>query len=654
MNREQYLAAVQPHYSGYQELHVHTVGSFRDAANSVSDVFDAAEELGRNAVAITDHGNWTRLFPALKERTKREKKALENELKKTGIAADEISKVLKAIGTFDSIRNPTDAMLPYIEKYGDAFVAAVRNSVQFVPGVEMYETLPGEFDERYWHIILLAKDWTGMQELFKLCNLAQLNKRNGQPCCTTDTLRMFFGPGTKGYGHIIVTSACMGGKIPSTLLSRFHLEAKINELTLSKSKLVEIDPHTVEAAETAITVLNEEIAKLRETIVDTKAVATKKYAAAIKRAQKALEKERAKQSETISMFDDVNTSLAEAQKKLEVLLEEQARSQAAAKKVIELTEILAKKKEELKRAKEAYATLEKAYRPAARVDKKIEAIQEKINSLGDLYEKAKAYALEYQEILGKGNFYLELQDHGIDGDMLLISKLIQLSRETGIPMTVANDVHYKNKAAQRKRDIIAALRFPDMTVDDVANRVGNDQLYFKTNEEMAAMFSQVPEALENTSRIAEQCNVFYHKEMHLPQFVAPSGWTPAQYLRKMAIRNIMNRYPDCKTWSQGRKDAFKARLDYELGVIENMGFSSYISIVEDFIRYTKEHYGTGSVGPGRGSGAGSLVCYLVGITNIDPLKYGLIFERFLNPERVSMPKQYWATIVNPITQGCAA
>ena len=142
--------------------------------------------------------------------------------------------------------------------------------------------------------------------------------------------------------------------------------------------------------------------------------------------------------------------------------------------------------------------------------------------------------------------------------------------------------------------------------------------------------------------------------MHLPQFVAPSGWTPAQYLRKMAVRNITNRYPDCKTWSQERKDAFKARLDYELGVIESMGFSSYISIVEDFIRYTKEHYGTGSVGPGRGSGAGSLVCYLVGITNIDPLKYGLIFERFLNPERVSMPKQYWATIVNPITQGCAA
>lgn len=654
MKKEEYLQAIRPQYSGYQELHVHTVGSFRDAANTVADVFDAAESLGRQAVAITDHGNWTRLFSALKERTKREKKALENELKKAGVAADEIGKALKTVGTFDSIRNPTDAMLPYIEKYGDAFVAAVRGSVQFVPGVEMYETLPGEYDERYWHIILLAKDWTGMQELFKLCNLAQLNKRNGQPCCTTDTLRMFFGPGTKGHGHIIATSACMGGKIPSTLLSRFHLEAKVNELALSKSKLVEIDPRTVEAAQTAITALDEEIVKLREDIVSTKAVASKKYAAAIKRAQKALEKEEAKQSGALSLFDDANAGLVEARKNLEALLEEQERSQAAAKKVVELTETLAQKKEELKRAKESYATLEKAYRPAARVDKKIEAIQEKLNGLGDLYEKAKAYALEYQEILGKGNFYLELQDHGIDGDMLLISKLTQLSRETGIPLTVANDVHYKDKATQRKRDIIAALRFPNMTVDDVANRVGNDQLYFKTNEEMAALFAQVPEALENTSRIAEQCNVYYHKEMHLPQFVAGDGITPAQYLRKMAVRNIVNRYPDCKSWDKGRQQAFKERLEYELGVIENMGFSSYISIVEDFIRFAKENFGSGAVGPGRGSGAGSLVCYLVGITNIDPLKYGLIFERFLNPERVSMPKQYWATIVNPITQGCAA
>lgn len=142
--------------------------------------------------------------------------------------------------------------------------------------------------------------------------------------------------------------------------------------------------------------------------------------------------------------------------------------------------------------------------------------------------------------------------------------------------------------------------------------------------------------------------------MHLPEFKDEGGLAPDVYLRKMAIGNISRRYPDYDSWEDPRKKSFMDRIEYELGVIDKMGYSSYIDIVEDFINYSKRNFGDESIGPGRGSGAGSLVCYLVGITNIDPLRYDLIFERFLNPERVSMPERYWAIIVNPITQGCAA
>ena len=160
MNKAKYFEAIKPHYTGYQELHVHSVGSFRDAVNEVADIFDAAEELGRRAVSITDHGNWTRLFEALKERTKREKKVLEKALSR---AEDEIKSAIKAMGAFDTIRFPNEKMWQFIEKYEDAYIAASQEIIQFIPGVEMYECLPVENDDHRWHILLLAKDWTGAQ-----------------------------------------------------------------------------------------------------------------------------------------------------------------------------------------------------------------------------------------------------------------------------------------------------------------------------------------------------------------------------------------------------------------------------------------------------------------------------------------------------------
>ena len=222
----EYLKKIEPSYSGYQELHVHTVGSFRDAANTVKDVFDAAEEQGRNAVAITDHGNWTRLFEALKERTKREKKILEKELSAIGADEDEIRKALKVMGNFDSVRCPNEKMAEFIEKYEPAYVNTAKKAIQYIPGIEMYEGLPEDGDDHRWHIIFYAKDWEGAQALFAMCNLAQLNKHGKEkdmPCCTTETMRLFLGKGSRGYGHVIATSACIQGKLAATLCpSRFR------------------------------------------------------------------------------------------------------------------------------------------------------------------------------------------------------------------------------------------------------------------------------------------------------------------------------------------------------------------------------------------------------------------------------------------------
>lgn len=662
-----YLEKIKPQYSGYQELHVHTTGSFRDAANTVQDVFDAAERLGRNAVAITDHGNWTKLFEALKERTKREKKVLEAELIGKSIDAKEVSAVLKTIGPFDSIKNPTNAMWPFIEKYEDAFVAAAKKSIQFVPGVEMYEAEPVEGDKHHYHIIFYAKDWEGAKVLFALCNLAQLNKVPTQqsknidmPRCTLDTIRFFLGEGSRGHGHVIATSACMAGHIQSILLKPFYLAEAKDKLYRKLDDMQIVDQSTIDGCAARIEQLSEKYLKDKDELAEAKKLAKKDYSNLISRATKKLEKAEAKCSNGQMSFGGFDDGSADAE--VEALRKALSELEQAAERAREYRETLPqlvltvdKEKQELKEAKETLKTFEKQNEPAAKVRAKIAALDEEAQNMKNVYEEAKALALEYDKILGRGNFFLELQDHGILQESIIRKQMIQISKETGIPMTVANDVHYPTPEMKRKRDIIASLRFPDLRVEDVANHTGNDQLWFKPNEDMMELFKDVPEAIENTNRIAEACNVFYKKEMHLPAFVDEKYHLPPdEYLRKISMDGIRRRYPDYDDWDDARRKAFDDRLEYELGVIKKMGYSSYISIVEDFISWTKAHYSTESVGPGRGSGAGSLVCYLTGITNIDPLRYNLIFERFLNPERVSMPERYWAFIVNPITQGCAA
>ncbi|SHJ48634.1 DNA-directed DNA polymerase III (polc) [Tepidibacter formicigenes DSM 15518] len=245
------------------------------------------------------------------------------------------------------------------------------------------------------------------------------------------------------------------------------------------------------------------------------------------------------------------------------------------------------------------------------------------------YEKAKRIALKLNKIFGQDNFYLELQDHGLKEQREVNLSLIKLSEETGIPLVATNDVHYVNKEDSKTHDILLCIQTGKILQDEHRMKFETDEFYLKSKEEMYDLFSYTQSALENTVKIAQRCNVeFDFNQIHLPKYEVPNGFTPSSYLRKLCMDGLKERF-------ENPSDEIIKRLNYELDVIENMGYVEYFLIVWDFINFAKEN--NIMVGPGRGSAAGSIVAYSLKITDIDPIKYGLIFERFLNPERVSMP-----------------
>lgn len=246
------------------------------------------------------------------------------------------------------------------------------------------------------------------------------------------------------------------------------------------------------------------------------------------------------------------------------------------------------------------------------------------------FQKAKELCAVYQDIFGKDHFFLEIQDHRLREEAQINEMLISFSREFGIPLAATNDVHYVRKADAEPHDVLLCIQTASNIHDEKRMRFPNQEFYLKSPEEMEKLFIDVPEALENTQKIADRCNVSFDLESaHLPEFELPEGETSAaHYLRKLCEQGLKVRYGELTP-------EILERMDYELGVIDDMGFNNYFLVVWDFIKYAKDH-GI-MVGPGRGSAAGSLVAYGLDITTLDPLKYNLLFERFLNPERVTMP-----------------
>ena len=246
-----------------------------------------------------------------------------------------------------------------------------------------------------------------------------------------------------------------------------------------------------------------------------------------------------------------------------------------------------------------------------------------------MYEDAKKAALRYQDIFGKGNFFLELQDHGIPEQQNVNQQLLKMHRETGIDLVATNDVHYTLAEDAQPHDVLLCLQTGKKLADEDRMRYEGGQYYVKSPEEMERLFPYAPEALENTHKIAQRCHVEIEFGVtKLPKFDVPEGYTSWEYLNELCFKGLEERY-------QPVTEELKERLNYELSTIRNMGYVDYFLIVWDFIKYARDH--DIMVGPGRGSAAGSLVAYTLGITQLDPIRYDLLFERFLNPERVSMP-----------------
>lgn len=253
--------------------------------------------------------------------------------------------------------------------------------------------------------------------------------------------------------------------------------------------------------------------------------------------------------------------------------------------------------------------------------------------LGNDYDGARREALELLDIFGQNNFFLEIQDHGLQADKPVIAGLKRLTQDIGVPLVATNDAHYIRKEDASTQDVLMAIQMGTTIEDDTRMRFETDEFYIKSEDEMRELFKDVPGACDMTQVIADRCNVeFTFGEYHLPEFIPPEGFDNTSYLRKLCYDGLAMRYGS-EALEEGND--YRVRLESELEVIENMGYVEYFLIVWDFIHYAKSH-GI-PVGPGRGSAAGSIVAYSLDITEIDPIKYSLIFERFLNPERVSMP-----------------
>jgi DNA polymerase-3 subunit alpha len=257
-------------------------------------------------------------------------------------------------------------------------------------------------------------------------------------------------------------------------------------------------------------------------------------------------------------------------------------------------------------------------------------------SSGD-YEEAKAYAIRLSEIFGKDNFYIELQDHGLNEQKQVLPELVRLARECDLPMVATNDCHYLKRENAHTQAVLMCIQTNSVITDGRPMGFETDEFYYKTTDEMRMLFGKYQGAIENTKKIADRCNFEFHFDIpRLPKFPTPNGISSSEYLRMQTERGIKERLCDRSlVFEPEGERVYRERLDYELSVIERMGYSDYFLIVQDYVGFARKK--DIPVGPGRGSGAGSLVAFLMGITDIDPIKFDLLFERFLNPERVSMP-----------------
>lgn len=503
------------------------------------------------------------------------------------------------------------------------FMSACKSlGVKGVPGVEAYvQEHPGDVRA---HLILLPKSYKGYIAIAKAVT-ASYDRMDGDfPCMNMEILRNHFGPDSEDHGEVIATSACAGGILASIILANGQIDKEVSKLKVKQEKGLPPTESSYVKNKELLDKKGQEIESLLQRRAELDAIAGKKFGT----------RERA--------LKNMNPDSDEYREALHALKTDKAATDAAG---IELTAVKSKiaseRRNESAIRKQVKAAEEKIERWMS-YQKQIDELNNARQSDDALFDAAKAKAIEMQDVFGAGNFYIELQYHGLDMEKASMPKLACIAKELGIPVVAANDAHMATSSQDDidARHMVRCLRFnrwEELSFDA-------PQYYIKTDEELKKALlmildkDTVEQAMEGIGTIFDACSVTFPKELHFPKYTKDGKEVDT----KAALRELCMKGKETRM-KYGWNEKYQKRLDYELEVIDKMGYNDYLLIVEDFLRVGRrlgldnpEHVGMG-VGQGRGSGAGSLVCFLSGITGVDPLKYNLLFERFLNVERVSYP-----------------
>ena len=492
--------------------------------------------------------------------------------------------------------------------------ACKKENIKGIVGVEAYVQQDDDLSRK--HLILLAKNYDGYLAISKAVTMSN-SRIDKVPRMNKEIILKCFGEGSKGFNNVIATSACVGGILSTILLSNTAVGAEIEKLKTKQKKYTSPNDEAFIQNQKKLDDENDKIASLIEKRDALQIIANKKYVMREKGLAKLSGEE----------YDDMRIKLEQEKKETEkakIELEAIKKELSATKRNATL---LRGKCKEAKADHDKWLTFEN----------KINQHKAKIVSDETLLDMTKKEALWYQNIFGD-DFYIELQYHGIPDEEFVMPKLADISQELNIPVVCSNDIHYANNSADdvRARAIVQALRFNKW----LPSRPDDTEYYVKDDNELRDWLSRIldksiiDKCFEGIKDIVDKCNIEFPSETHFPRFIS-EGETSSERLRRLTEEGIKKRYKG--------EFKYRDRVEYELEIIEKMNYTDYLCIVQDYIEYGRKvgkdnPEGVGyTIGPGRGSAAGSLVCYLIGITNIDPMPLGLIFERFLNPDRVSFP-----------------
>ena len=612
-------------------IHSHTLHSLKDGVASIEGCIHRIFELGGLAFFMSDHGTLTG-FEDLRTVVEQYRSVI-NACKKNDCQNCQFGKLCNFDFTSCSYK-----------KYADVY-NKTNTTIKGIPCVEAYFADDSLFVKRA-HLLLIPKDNTGFKALSKAVTESNKNMDSqGFPLMTTNILQKYFGEGSIGHNHIIASSACESGILASVFLANNLITKQIDKEMNKLQGLTSPNDEEYKELLMSLEDIDNRIASLNEEIKRTDKLAKQPF----KKKINAVEKMK-------------NTpDYKELKKKLD---SEMAEAEQAKVNVVALKKSRDDLKAKRKTIKEAFSVKEKAVDKWYKLSEQILKMQETLSSDEDLYEQAKKMANMFIDIFGTNNFYAELQYHRRKQEAKAMPLIAKLAKELNLPLVATNDSHMVayTEEEMKKRQIMRSLRFnkwEDMEESD-------KELFIKTDEELSSILKEIlPEdvvnkAMQGIVDITNVCNVEYSYESHFPKFDSPvHGESADEALRRMAIEGIAWRFPNRDDWTEEHQK----RLEYELDVIKTMGYSDYHCIVADFLNYgriigkldlaseeflsnpfdieklrklAENEVGEG-IGPGRGSAVGSLVCYLTGITSVNPMAFGLLFERFLNVERVSMP-----------------